>query len=134
MDALLAGAHFHIFEASPHPDPKKGNRESHLGAIKRARDRGYPSVMIVEDDIRVVRDFATLPPFPDEWQLVYLGGLCTRVYEAPDPPSIWYQGDVYCNHAYVVGAMSMAGGSGRTSSGRAPGSDSCLRPQEIPHE
>ena len=104
MEALLAGYHFHIFEASPHPDPKKGNRESHLGAIKRARDRGYPSVMIVEDDIRVVRDFATLPPFPDEWQLVYLGGLCTRVYEAPDPPSIWYQGDVYCNHAYVVRA------------------------------
>ena len=61
MEALFAGYHFHIFEASPHPDPKKGNRESHLSVIERARDRGYPSVMIVEDDIRVIRDLATLP-------------------------------------------------------------------------
>ncbi len=104
MDALLAGYPVHFLEASPHPDPKKGNRESHLSAIERARDKGYPSVLIVEDDICVVRDLATLPPFPDGWQLVYLGGLCTRVYDAPDPPSIWFQGDVYCNHAYGVRA------------------------------
>lgn len=104
MEALLAGYHFYILEASPHPNPKQGNRESHLRAIERARDHGYPGVMIVEDDILVVRDLATLPPFPDRWQLVYLGGLCTRIYEAPDPPSIWFRGDVYCNHAYLVQA------------------------------
>lgn len=104
MEALLSGYPVHYFEASPHPDPSTGNRESHLSAIKRARDRGYQKVLIVEDDIRVVLDLATLPRFPDGWQLVYLGGLCTRVYKAPDPPSIWFQGDVYCNHAYVVQA------------------------------
>jgi hypothetical protein len=102
MEALLAGYPLHVLEASLHPEPREGCRLSHLSAIERARDRGFPGVMIVEDDILVVRDLSALPPFPRGWQLVYLGGLCTRIYEAPEPPSIWFRGDVYCNHAYIV--------------------------------
>jgi hypothetical protein len=102
MKGLLVDHPVHFHLAEPHPNPARGCLESHLEVIEWARSERHEAVLILEDDIDVVRDLASLPPFPLDWDMVYLGGLCTQIYEGPRPGTVWVRGDVYCNHAYVI--------------------------------
>ncbi len=102
MERLLVDHPVYFHLARPHPNPQRGCLESHLEVIGWARSEGHEAVLVLEDDIEVVRDLGTLPPFPPDWDMVYLGGLCTQIYEGPRPGSVWVRGDVYCNHAYVI--------------------------------
>lgn len=72
------------FEAICHDDPEIGCRESHLAVIRLAKERGYPWVVVLEDDCEAYPEFQT--HFNDilsylwnnktEWEL-YNGGPIT---------------------------------------------------------
>jgi len=102
MERLLAGQPVHFHTARPHADPVRGCLESHLAVLEWARSQRHEAVLVLEDDIEIVRDLRALPPFPEDWDMVYLGGLCTHCYQAPEPGANWVHGQVYCNHAYVT--------------------------------
>lgn len=53
--------------------------QSHLNAIKQAKERGYECIAIFEDDITFVKDFKAkfekyLNQLPKDWHILYLGG------------------------------------------------------------
>jgi hypothetical protein len=102
MEGLLAGQSVHFHTAEPHADPVRGCLESHLSVIEWARSQRHEAVLVLEDDIEIVRDMRALPPFPEDWDLVYLGGLCVHCYPSPEPGMAWVRGQVYCNHAYLI--------------------------------
>jgi hypothetical protein len=75
------------FEAIRHTDPEIGCRESHLAAVRLAKERGYPWVLVLEDDCEPYPEFPTLFrdvllhlwKHKDAWEL-YNGG--------PNPGSV----------------------------------------------
>jgi len=90
-----------FFTAELHTDPIRGCRESHIAVIEYAKQHNFSQVLVLEDDARIVRDLSTVPKFPDDWKLIYLGGLPSYIREWGDP---WIKADVFCCHAYVVHA------------------------------
>lgn len=47
------------FEAIQHEDPEIGCRESHLAVVRLAKERGYPWVLVLEDDCEAYPEFQT---------------------------------------------------------------------------
>jgi hypothetical protein len=114
----------HICLSERHQNPVYGCRTAHVNAIKKAKDIGCGSVLIVEDDIGFnpksldpdgVKQLK-LDVIPNDWDVLYLGGILTRVdalygehrteLKLDDTNSRtlakWIAGQVWCNHAYIV--------------------------------
>ena len=81
-------------------NPIEGNKISHVSLIKKCKEEGLESVLILEDDFRIVGGLSTLPPVPEKWDILYLGGEVLRKLEPLK------EGWVRCiskrHHAYVV--------------------------------
>ena len=53
----------------------------------------------MEDDLKIVKNLDVVPDFPEDWHMIYLGGLCTHVEKWGDP---WIKGHIYCDQAYLI--------------------------------
>jgi hypothetical protein len=103
---------FIFYTAEPHNNPVRGCLESHINIVKWAKNRGCRAVCIFEDDFVIQHTLSSVPPFPQDWDMVYLGGLCTHIKswsdEIPQTPSHqfvgnkWVKGTFYCDHSYLV--------------------------------
>jgi hypothetical protein len=93
---------FRFFNAIPNENPKLGCFLSHLECIKFAKKMNYKNILIMEDDTIIIKDLNELPPFPKEWDMIYLGGLCTKVKVWGSPGQNYIQGHYYCGHSYIV--------------------------------
>ena len=114
-DKLLknfTGYPIRFYKAKRHVDPKRGCLESHINCIKYAKKQGFKSIMILEDDAEIIKDLTTLPPCPDNCDMIYLGALATKVInndanatkisDMGDDKNGWIRGHFMCNHAYIV--------------------------------
>lgn len=104
---------FAFYKAEPHENPIRGCLESHIGIVKWASRQKYKAVCIFEDDFIIQHPISSVPfPFPDNWDMIYLGGLCTHIKEwGPELPQTedhnfignkWIKGVFYCDHAYII--------------------------------
>ena len=84
-----------------HKQPLLGCLEAHMNAIKYAKKHNLKSVMIFEDDIIINDSFKTIDTYPDNWDMLYFGGILTdhKLTEGD-----WIKGTIWCNHAYIVKA------------------------------
>ena len=77
---------FSFFEAFKHENPKRGCLESHMSVIKKAIEKGYKQVLIMEDDVQFLKKMDKKLPFPpDNWDMLYLGGTVHRIIEKSPP-------------------------------------------------
>ena len=79
---------------------------SHLQLIRDARQRGLPSLLILEDDVLFDPSFSEKFPvfvrgLPADWDMVFLGALHR---EDPDPvaENVVRIRKAYCTHAYAL--------------------------------
>ena len=92
---------FYFYTATPHANPKTGCTQSHLDCIQWAKDNNFKNVMVVEDDVVVLKDLNTCTPvLPVSFDMLYLGGICLGI----DGPwwQPWTKGKMVCMHAYIV--------------------------------
>ena len=76
-----------FFTARLHPDGGvAGCRDSHLQVIQMAKQQKLSYVMILEDDLQFSQNLYKLPEFPEDWNMLYLGGtLTSNIGESNDP-------------------------------------------------
>lgn len=89
---------FSFYEAEKNSDPKRGCLESHLECIKYGIEKGYKSIMIMEDDIQFIKK-PKLPKAPENWDMLYLGGTVHRIIEKSPP---WTRMTCWTTHGYIV--------------------------------
>lgn len=85
-----------------------GCTKSHLAIIQKAKDRGYESVLIFEDDCKFIADpheisdkaFADMSRLP-ECDMLYLGANVLADIQ-PLSPNLGKMNGSYCAHAYIV--------------------------------
>ena len=84
--------------------PNLGKFESHLQCLKDARKRKFSSVLILEDDFKVLMPRLVVPHPPIKWDMLYLGGNPQSVLQDDDTDKSQYWKRVCCllTHAYVV--------------------------------
>ena len=78
----------------------KGCYQSHLDVITWAKQQQLEHVFIVEDDIVQLRGLETIPAFPVNFDMIYLGGICLDIIGTWWQE--WTQGRIVCMHAYIV--------------------------------
>ena len=83
-----------------------GCQLSHLQVVRDARERGLPSLLILEDDVLFDPSFGEKFPvfvrgLPADWDMVFLGALHR---EDPDPvaENVVRIRQAYCTHAYAL--------------------------------
>jgi glycosyl transferase family 25 len=71
-------------------------RESHVGVIKIAKEKGYGKILILEDDIEIIENPNELlrinESILNDWDLLYFGGLIEN----------FFRNQIVCAHAYAV--------------------------------
>lgn len=87
-----------IFINKLHQQPIIGCFESHIKAIQYAKEKKYKSIMILEDDV-VVNESLNDIVYPENWDMLYFGGILTSHTEIKDG---WVKGTIWCNHAYII--------------------------------
>jgi GR25 family glycosyltransferase involved in LPS biosynthesis len=92
---------FYFYTAEPHADPIIGCTQSHYNCITWAKQQNLKNVMIIEDDVKIVKELnSNTPSFPMPFDMLYLGGICLNIYGAWNQP--WTKGRMVCLHAYIV--------------------------------
>ena len=81
-------------------NPIEGNKISHISLIKKCKEEGLDNVLILEDDFRVVGSLSNLPPMPEKWDILYLGGEVLRKLEPLK--NGWVRCISKRHHAYIV--------------------------------
>ena len=102
-DELISkGVAFTFLQNKMHPIPVMGCLEAHIGAIHHAKESGHDAVLILEDDVVIRESFSKFrrSALPDEWEMLYLGGILTQMFDGPQGD--WIRGMIWCNHAYIV--------------------------------
>lgn len=83
-------------------NPVLGCYQSHRAVIERATKEGWKNVMVLEDDIYLLRPLRELPAaFPEQeaWHFLYLGAIPIQYHRyAKD----WVVFDGWAAHAYVI--------------------------------
>lgn len=93
------GLEFEFFDAIENKNGTLGCFDSHVEVLKLAREKGLDKVMIMEDDCEFIRDFE-LPEFPDNWEMLFLGGAVNMIYDRYNKD--WYQVSTWYAHCYLV--------------------------------
>ena len=88
--------------------PNLGKFMSHIQALKDARKRRSKSLLILEDDFKVIIPRLVVSPPPVEWDMLYLGGNVQKVLMDDDTDSSQHWKRVCClmTHAYIVNGRS----------------------------
>jgi predicted O-methyltransferase YrrM len=89
-----------------HPTNQRvGCFQSHMRALRYAKDNQLTSVLILEDDAQIRPNIValkhTLLPAPETRDILYLGGWLTG-YRDSDATGKWHRGTFWCNHAYLI--------------------------------
>jgi predicted O-methyltransferase YrrM len=79
--------------------PMMGCLEAHMNAIRYAKMKNLKSIMICEDDLEIRDVFDTIEEYPEEWDMLYFGGIMTNFNKIEKG---WVKGTMWCNHAYIV--------------------------------
>jgi hypothetical protein len=79
--------------------PMLGCLEAHMNAIRYAKLKNLKSIMICEDDFEIRDSFDIIEEYPDEWDMLYFGGIMTNFNTIEKG---WVKGTMWCNHAYIV--------------------------------
>lgn len=84
--------------------PNLGKFESHLECLRNARKRKFSSVLILEDDFKVLQSRLAIPHPPPQWDMLYLGGNIQSAIPDPDTDESqnWKRVSCLMTHAYVV--------------------------------
>ena len=93
-----------IFRAIEHSKPNIGKFRSHLKCIEEARKKRCKSILIFEDDAKVLTSRLSIPPPPLKWDMLYLGGNIQSVMQDDDTDSsrVWKRACVSLSHCYVI--------------------------------
>jgi predicted O-methyltransferase YrrM len=91
-------------------DGQAGCGMSHLAVLREARERGHAHVLVFEDDVELVPDFAlsfeaALARCPASYDLCYAGAICCGAwgnYLYPFDDLLARVGSVSGTHAYIV--------------------------------
>lgn len=79
--------------------PMMGCLEAHMNAIRYAKLKNLSSIMICEDDLQINDSFDVIEKYPEEWDMLYFGGIMTNFNKIENG---WVKGTMWCNHAYIV--------------------------------
>ncbi len=84
--------------------PERGKFRAHLTIIKQAKIRKCKSVLILEDDARILTPNISMPPAPKNWEMIYFGGNIQTVLEDDDTnkSNNWKRICCLMSHAYIV--------------------------------
>lgn len=96
---------FEFFFAILHENPKRGCLESHLSIIKEAKLRGYPNILILEDDAKIRRSDIETLVFPERWDMLYFGGNVQQILDdnfEHDAFNTWVRATTFSTHAYAI--------------------------------
>ena len=80
-------------------DPIIGCQQSHLNAINTAISKNYDKILILEDDAKFITK-PMITSVPDEWDILYLGGIITKKYD--DIQDNWVRVNTTLAHAYIL--------------------------------
>ena len=95
------GLKFEFYTADKHKtDPKRGCLESHLNIIKMALATNQKHILILEDDAKIIKPIYSLPKFPNDWTMLYLGGTVRDIIKRYDDN--WVQVSTWTTHAYIL--------------------------------
>ena len=84
-----------------HADPVRGCLESHVLAVSMAKQRGYPWVLILEDDVVFTTDWLDRQlQLPPHWEMCMLGHNMQSGFM--DGPHLIRALGAYCGHAYIM--------------------------------
>lgn len=89
-----------IITVKPNKDPKKGCLLAHLNVIKKALDKNYPYIMILEDDFKIIRSLKNFPLPPSNWDMLYFGGTVHNNLGKYDEN--WNKIATWTCHAYLL--------------------------------
>lgn len=96
-----------FYTAKPHSDPKRGCLESHINVIKSASEKGKSQhLMIIEDDIKIIRPLKDLPNPPPDWDIIYFGGTVHTNKGSYD--NDWCKIATWTTHAYIINLTNKA--------------------------
>jgi hypothetical protein len=98
-----------IFKAIENKEnPNIGKFESHLQCIRDARKRKFTSILILEDDYKILIPRLAVPHPPLKWDMLYLGGNIQSAIQDSDTDESQHWKRVCClmTHAYVVNASA----------------------------
>lgn len=84
--------------------PNLGKFESHLQVLRDARKKKFSSILILEDDFKILIPRLAVPHPPSKWDMLYLGGNVQTVIPDPDTDAsqTWKRVCCLMTHAYVV--------------------------------
>lgn len=91
---------FDLYKTKLHKNPKRGCLESHISVIQNAKNNGYQSVLILEDDCLFIKDPNNIPTLPHDWDMIYLGGNVKYVLDKYNDN--WSRIVSYTTHCYCV--------------------------------
>ena len=86
--------------------PKSGTigcLESHVDLIQRAKDNGWNSIFIFEDDCLwtdASKELSDFPSPPENWDMMYYGGAVNEILE--DYNQDWKRVSTWYTHAYAI--------------------------------
>ena len=93
-------SNYNFFFAEKHKNPIRGCLESHLSVIKLAIQNNYKSVLIFEDDVKLLNNLEVLENVPSDWDMLYLGGTVHRIINRDNPN--WTKVCCWTTHAYII--------------------------------
>lgn len=93
---------FQAVEDDRHPN--LGKFRSHLKCIEQARKNRHKSILVLEDDVKVLTSRLAIPQPPVEWDMLYLGGNIQSVLRDEDTDSsrVWKRACVLLTHCYII--------------------------------
>lgn len=89
-----------FYKAKLHTNPKRGCLESHLNVIKEAIKNKQKYVFILEDDAKFLTSINNLPPLPEKWHMLYLGGTVHK--NMGSDTKGWCRVQTWTTHAYII--------------------------------
>lgn len=81
-----------------------GCRISHMNIIRDAKEKGYKTILIFEDDVTFKDDFVDRlksTEVPDDWQMLYLGGSLIHQWGRVNDSLVASNG-IHTTHAYAI--------------------------------
>ena len=82
-----------------HDNPKRGCLESHCDLIEKF-SKTRSAILILEDDVKFIRDIPGHINIPEKWDMIYLGG--NVKYNLGEVEKELVKVATWCTHAYLV--------------------------------
>lgn len=94
-----------FYKARLNSNPKKGCLKSHLTVINNhCKSHPNTNLLILEDDVKFLKELKNIPEPPKDWDMLYLGGTVKDIfdYSAIRNNSPWVRMCCWTTHAYII--------------------------------